>query len=486
MGSGTNRPAGHLDAAAALAPYRGAWNERLAAHLLRRAGFGGTPQEVAQAAKAGMDAAVDALVRFDAAADVAPPDDLYDPQQAVAQFGGLRGLARDPQTRRQFAQEVRRSERASILSLQRWWLERMLTSSAPLQEKMTLYFHGHFTTAAIQKGVTPRMVFDQNQLFRSNALGNLRDLTWNVSIDPAMLIYLDNATNEKAHPNENYARELMELFTLGLNHYTEDDIRQSARAWTGYVVPRFSPQARFVASRHDDGSKTFLGRTGNFSGRDIVNIIFEQPQAARWFAGGLLDFFVYNDPEPQLIDEVAALIRKNDYDLKPVLSTLLRSNVFYSARAYRALVKSPVEFVAGTYKAFGISTIDDRALRALVQMGQILFYPPNVAGWPGGANWLTSQMMIARQNFVAGLVNSPAMNGVAWMRDVPPQAGPAARELVRTILFDDASPAGIAQLTDYLNGVNTSALGMLSGENYEERVRGAAYLTMAMPAYQLN
>jgi uncharacterized protein (DUF1800 family) len=195
---------------------------------------------------------------------------------------------------------------------------------------------------------------------------------------------------------------------------------------------------------------------------------------------------VYNSPEPQLVDAVGALIRKNDFNLKPVMSTLLRSNLFYSDRAYRALVKSPVEFVIGTYKSLGLTAIDERAQRALVQMGQILFYPPNVAGWPGGANWLTSQTVIARENFVAGLMNSPMTDQVSWMDQMPLKAGQAASQLVHTILYGDASPSATAQLADYLNGAGTAALGMLSGENYQERVRGAAYLTMAMPAYQLN
>ena len=195
---------------------------------------------------------------------------------------------------------------------------------------------------------------------------------------------------------------------------------------------------------------------------------------------------MYNGPEPQLVDAVAKLIRKNDFNIKPVMSTLLRSNVFYSSRAYRALVKSPVEFAIGTYKTLGAKQVDDSAQRALVQMGQILFYPPNVAGWPGGANWLTSQTVIARENFLASIVNSPMMDGVDWMQKMPLKASLAAKDLIATVLHGDASEQGVAQLTDYLNGAGTSALGMLSGENYPERIRGAAYLTMAMPAYQLN
>ncbi len=486
--AGMNRPAGSLDIATALEPYRGPWNEKLTAHLLRRAGFGGTVDEIHRLASMPVHEAVGSLIEFPSTSSLPQPQDICDPRSAIREnfMGALRSMMGDDTHKRELFNEIRKQERQSLISLQNWWLNRMLSTPAPLQEKMALFFHGHFTTAAIQKGVVPQMVFDQNQLFRNNALGNLRELTWQVSIDPAMMLYLDNARSDPQHPNENYARELMELFALGVDHYNENDVRESARAWTGWIVVRRTGKAQFVPGRHDNGIKTFLGQTGNWSGRDVVDIIYRQKTCARFWADRLLNFFVYNNPEPQLIDTVAALIRKNDYNLPPVMSTLLRSNVFFSARAYRALVKSPVEFVVGTYKTFGMTPIDERAQRALVQMGQILFYPPNVAGWPGGANWLTSQTMIARENFVASLVNSPMMDSVAWMQDVPMKASQAAGEVVQRIVAGDASPTAVAQLTGYLNGINTSALGMLSAENYQERVRGAAYLTMAMPAYQLN
>ncbi|MBV9276649.1 MAG: DUF1800 domain-containing protein [Candidatus Eremiobacteraeota bacterium] len=487
----SNRPAGSVDMATALAPYNGPWNQRLAAHLLRRAGFGGTPDEIARVARMRPGDAVESLIHFASTANLAPPDNVFDPYAAgilpFARPGAMRaGAMLDQTARQQLLMDVRRRSRESIISLQQWWLQRMLTTPAPLQEKMTFYFHGHFTTAAIQKAVWPSYVYQQNQLFRNYALGNLRELTRNVSKDPAMLLYLDNATSVAAHPNENYARELMELFTLGHGNYSEQDIRESARAFTGWTIDRRTGQFMDVARIHDDGLKHFLGRTGNFTGDNIVDIIFEQPAAARFFATGLLNFFAYNDPEPALVNNVAALLRKNDFNLAPVLSRLFRSNVFYSDRAYRALVKSPVEFVVGSYKLFGLSQIDAAAQRALVQMGQVLFYPPNVAGWPGGSAWLTTQMMIARENFATALTNSPAMASSTWLTNVPMSAPQATRDLIRTILQNDASAASIAKVQNYLNGVNTSALGMLSGENYQERVRGAAYLTMAMPAYQLN
>ena len=485
--AGMYRPTGQLQIADALAPYRGPWNARLAAHLLRRAGFGATPEDAARFGGMSVHDAVDSLVDFPSTAALPAPSDLFDPRSLLLQYARPGGAAMvDDMQRRQIAQQVRQGEQRSVIALQRWWLNRMLATPAPLQEKMALYFHGHFTSAVIQKGVSPTMIYNQNQLFRDNALGNLRELTWNVSIDPAMMLYLDNARSDPKHPNENYARELMELFTLGVDHYTETDIRESARAWTGWIMRPLLGVVQYVPGRHDDGPKTFLGQTGPWEGRDIVDIIFKQPACSVFFANSLLNYFVYNSPEPQLVDAVAKMIRKYDYDLKPVMSTLLRSNVFYSARAYRALVKSPVEFVIGTYKAFDIKQIDDRGQRALVQMGQVLFYPPNVAGWPGGANWLTSQTVIARENFLASMVNSPMMDDVSWLHDVPMKASQAAEMLAGTILHGDASPKGVAQLADYLNGANTSALGMLSAENYPERIRGAAYLAMAMPAYQLN
>jgi uncharacterized protein (DUF1800 family) len=330
------------------------------------------------------------------------------------------------------------------------------------------------------------LVLAQNQLFRQYALGNLHDLTLAVSKDPGMSLYLDNAENNKSHPNENYARELMELFTLGIGNYTEEDIRQSARAFTGWTIDRQTGEFTFNARNHDDGSKTFLSRTGNFDGKDIVDIIYQQRAAETFWATTLLSEFVYNDPEPELVDAFANVISRNKFELAPSMSVLLRSNVFYSPRAYRALVKSPVEFVIGAHKQMGLKQIVAGTPAALRDMGQILYYPPNVAGWPGGANWLTSQMLIARENFIAKMVNAPDMTQSTWMAQVPMDANRASKELVGTILQGDAPGQAYVQLIAYLNGSGTSALGMLSAENYDERVRGAAYLTMAMPAYQLG
>ena len=497
------RPAGAFDAPAALLPYAGPWNRRLAAHLLRRAGFGGSPADVDRFASMSASAAVDALIRFpDTSALPArpqledppvPPAGLYRGLMRQNAQGVAPGMAADQTTtdaRRAFAMARNQNRRRNLIAMQQWWLGRMIATPAPLQEKMTLFWHGHFTSSP-EKQTSAQELLMQNQLFREYALGNVRDLTLHVSQDPAMLRYLDNNVNVKAHPNENYARELMELFTLGIGNYTEQDIRESARAFTGWTFRR-NPDGTgsFVDNRrqHDDGSKTFLGQTGNFNGADIVDIIFRQPAAPRWFAKKLLSFFVYMDPEPQLVDQVAALIRKNDFEMKPVLSALLRSNVFFSDRAYRALVKSPVEFVVGTHQLFGISEVAPVELATLRAMGQVLFYPPNVKGWDGGAAWVNSATILTRENFANAVAQNPKMTQAAsWiapaMRSMDPHG--VAKTLTDTMLQGDVSPASVAQLVAYLGGRGQAELSQLSPENVDERVRNAAYLTMAMPAYQL-
>ncbi len=474
---GILRPQGQLDIVTALQPYTQTLGERGAAHLLRRAGFGGTPDEVRRYAGMTAGAAVAALMALPPAGSIVPPRELSEAGRSAPMFAA----DQDPTMRRR---ERRREATEVIVAMQLWWLNRMLTTPAPLQEKMALYFHGHFTSRATPR--FPWITYNQIALYRGYALGNLRELTRAVSRDAAMLIYLNGSTNVAAHPNENYARELMELFTLGVDNYSENDVRESARAWTGWRVDRRTGTATFDASLHDGGVKTFLGRTGNFSGDDVVDIIFAQPQCARFFASSLLGWFVYNDPEPELVDQVAALLRKHDFELAPVVATLLHSNVFYSTRAYRALVKSPVEFVVGTYKALGLPAIDAAALVALQQMGQRLFYPPSVAGWPGGQNWLTSGTMIARQNFLTRLLDSQTLQASSWLESLPVAPQAAAQRLAQTILQNDVATASLAEFDGYLSGTGSAALAALSVENYAQRVSGAVYLAMATPAYQLG
>lgn len=443
-----------------------------------------------------LNAAVDSLLRFSDTSALAPPPSLeappFPPPGLFMQLVQQQGAVTDAQAeqRKQFVMAAGKVRRQNIIALETWWLERMIATPAPLQEKMTLFWHGHFTSSP-EKGTSAQELLAQNQLFRQYALGNMRELTLRVSQDPAMLRYLDNNVNVKAHPNENYARELMELFTLGIGNYSEQDVRESARAFTGWTFRRHRDgTAAFFDNvrQHDDGTKTFLGRSGNFTGADIVQIIFQQPAAARFLATKLLSFFVYMDPEPALVDQVAALVRKNDFNLRPVMSTLLRSNVFFSDRAYRALVKSPVDLVVGTHQLFGIAQVALPELGALRSMGQVLFYPPNVKGWDGGAAWLNSQTIITRENFANAVAQNPQMMAsAAWLRPAlqSMDAKNVARTLTDAMLQGDASPAAFSELSRYLLDGGQSALAQLSVENVEERVRNAAYLTMAMPAYQL-
>ena len=489
------RPAGPFDAGRALLPYSGPWNRRLAAHLLRRAGFGGSPADVDRLAAMPARDAVDSLIRFPDAAGLAARPALEDPPVPPRGLyrGLLAGAVPDDATaeaRKTFQMQNNQIRRRNLIALQTWWLQRMIGTPAPLQEKMALFWHGHFTSSP-EKGTSAQELLMQNQLFREYALGNVRELTLHVSQDPAMLRYLDNNVNAKARPNENYARELMELFTLGIGNYSEQDVRESARAFTGWTFRR-NPDGTgsFLANRgqHDEGTKTFLGQSGNFSGADIIAIIFRQPAAARFLATKLLSFFVYRDPEPQLVDQVAALLVENDFELRPVMAALLRSTVFFSERAYRALVKSPVEFVVGTHQMFGIAGVAPVELGALRAMGQVLFYPPNVKGWDGGAAWINSQTILTRENFANGVAKSPKMmEAASWlvpsMRAMDPRA--MARTLTEAMLQGDVSPASAQQLIAYLGGSGQAALAQLSPENVDERVRNAAYLTMAMPAYQL-
>ena len=497
------RPAGSLPASP-LAPYAGPWDVRLAAHLLRRAGFGGSPADVDRAAAGSMNAAVDALVHFPSTDALAQGPALIDEDEnrplasltmaapvpmstgdtmamaspAPATDGATNAIV---EARKQRNVLRRRQDRANVA----WWLDRMLVSPAPLQEKLTLYLHGHFATANNQKGIYGVDIVDQNWLMRRYALGNWRELTHAMARDRAMLKWLDNARNVKAHPNENFARELMELFTLGIGNYTETDVRESARAFTGYTFRRATGEFYFNARQHDDGAKTFLGKTGNFTGDDVIDIIFAQPAAPKYFAKRLLEFFVYTDPEPALIDALASIIRANDFNMAPVFAMLFRSNVFYSDRTYRALVKSPVEFVIGSYKLFGLTEIGPQTIGVLGRMGQVPFHPPSVKGWDGGLQWLNTQTVLARENFASGLTTQAAQGKNFLNAGPPSSARDATQALAHTILQGDASPASLANLQAYLDGRGTSADGALSGENVEERMRGAAYLTMAMPAYQL-
>jgi uncharacterized protein (DUF1800 family) len=355
----------------AWSPYTGPWDRARAAHLMRRAGFGGT---------------VDALVKLtpaEAVASLAAVDEKFEAvMDSMAQTLLATG---DPR------------------KLSAWWLYRMIATPSPLRDKAALFWHGHFATSAA-KVTAAALMYQQNRLLRRHALGRFDALVQEISRDPAMLLYLDSATNRKAHPNENYARELMELFCLGEGNYTEKDIREIARAFTGWEVRRDA--FRFNAGRHDGGAKTFFGKTGAFGGEDAVRIVLEQPAAARFIAGKLVRFFVFDEPAPSegLLEPLAEDLRQ-DWDVGRVVTRILVSNLFYESIGRK--VRSPVEMAVGLLRALQ-GTTDTQALAGeLDQLGHALFYPPNVKGWDGGRTWINTSTLVARANLVRGIVTHP-------------------------------------------------------------------------------
>ncbi len=377
------------------------WDERLARHLLSRAGFGVPRDRVAHLVRVGPTAAVNELVDFEDfpsepdLADFIPGAEVYLERRREFELLGQ-------EERRKARKEFVVRERGQIQRLQAWWFERMTTTARPLEEKMTLFWHGHFATSA-QKVQSARHNLDLNRLFREHAAGNIRALTIAVGQSPAMLRFLDNVQNVKRNPNENWARELMELFTLGQGNYTENDIKESARAFTGWTVHEGAFALRERA--HDFGPKTFMGRTGRFDGWDVIDIIFQQPAAATFICRKLFEFFAYRDPEPEIVEALSSSLRFHNYEIKPVLRQLFRSKAFYSSKAVGTQIKSPVQFTVQLVRDLHLEEPPYSAMaRASAQLGQNLFFPPNVAGWEGGRVWINANTLLARYNIPRTLV----------------------------------------------------------------------------------
>lgn len=377
------------------------WNEQAVLHLLRRAAFEGTPPQVKKLSRMSPADAVNYLVDYDKlpAFETEP---LLDPKLATPPpHGWLK--EQDEETRRRYRQTRNIADRLQLSRIRGWWLERLITSPHQLEEKMTLFWHGHFTSG-YREVRSSHLLYEQNRLYRDYALGNFRELLLLVSADPAMLVYLDSAKNNKKHPNENYARELMELFTLGVGHYTEDDIKAAARAFTGWGLAR--GEFKFRGGQHDFGDKVFKGRQGTWNGTDIIDIILADPQSHRFIVTRLWEFFCYDKPEKSVIDGLASLFRKSDLEIKPVVRKILLSKGFYSAKARGSKIKSPVQLAVGTLRLLGVADADYVALdRALASMGQQLFQPPSVKGWDGGEKWITTATVFNRYNFCGGVIN---------------------------------------------------------------------------------
>ena len=391
-----------------------------AAHLLNRAGFGGTEGEIDKVLKLGPQDAIDWLFDFpDAGADEQSQTDVPDLSSIEGYPRNFREIQQKyrgmtPDERMQYRQQLMRANREAIQETAGWWLKRMAYGPSPLQEKLTLFWHGHFTTSAKDERAA-LLIWTQNELLRRNVAGNFREYVRQISRDPAMLDYLNNQQNRKAHPNENYARELMELFTLGIGNYTEYDIREAARAFTGWAHD--GDEFIFRKYDHDEGVKKFFGKQGPFDGDDVIDIILNHPACAKYIASRFWTYFAYEDAEPPMIESLGQHLRESKWEIRPLLRTIFSSQAFYSDRAIGSQIKSPVQLVVGTIRMLGLEMPPTRALFGpLNQMGQVPLEPPNVKGWPGGRQWINTSTLFVRYNTAVWLSGGGGQTPMAMGR----------------------------------------------------------------------
>ncbi len=377
------------------------WTPAAAGHLLRRAGFGGSPEEVRALHALGLEGALDALLGWEGQGDA----EIEGPGITVTTQPGrdmMMSLV-TREDRQQMVREHRRKDAMQLMRVREWWVQSMIRTRFPLRERLVLFWHGHFTSGYRDVRNSYHM-YVQNTLFRRHAAGSFRALLHDVSKDPAMLEYLDNNRNRKEHPNENYAREVMELFTLGTGNYTEDDIKELARGLTGWTFE--GNRFEFHERAHDDGSKAFLGRRGRFGGAEMLDIILEQPAASRYLAGRLWAYFAAGDADPEVLEGLAKTLREGDWQLAPALKQLFRSRAFFATAGQR--IKSPVELIVGLYRTTGLESKGAFGLSLAAQaLGQALMDPPNVKGWPGGRDWITTSLLFSRYNVASAIVGLP-------------------------------------------------------------------------------
>ena len=501
-----------LDSAQAWRPWEPSaeepFNLKWAGHLFRRAAFGGSLGELRRAEKEGLPATLDRLLAGEARA------------KGLTAFLEKEG------------EKIAR--RNNPFELRAWWLYCMINSGHPLREKMTLFWHNHFATS-ITKVQRAQPMLVQNALLRKHALDKFGPFLLAMSKDPAMLIYLDSNSNVKAHPNENYAREVMELFSLGVGNYSEKDIREAARAFTGWHTD--GDEFEFNTSFHDDGTKTVLGATGNWDGGDIVSILLKQKSCARFLVRKLYRNFINeNQQAPDaLLEPLCEQLRKNDYDVAAVLRTMLASRHFFSAHAFRQRIKSPIEFAVNAVRSVASGQLPQSVLvNRLEAMGQDLFAPPNVKGWTGAQAWLNTSTILARQNFGQAVAMGTLWNNVPSRgpgqfefdaveapevdkEPVPEPAKPGEKPKPRAIPSRPEEPAPAKEFdparvihdekatkaeeivrvlldTHLPGGVSKSAQAKLvafiesgkpAGPALDRRVREAVHAIMCMPEYQL-
>ena len=458
----------HLNGPLATAPQIG--------HLLRRGGFGASPEELSAYQNLGFGGAVDRLINYQQVLE----DDTENRLKAL------------------------NLNLVKPIDQQRWWLLRMAWTQRPLLEKMTLFWHGVLVSSYRKVGgarAYGRMMV-QNQFFRAHAFDTFDNILLGITTDPAMLFYLDLTKSTKKAPNENYARELMELFTLGLGHYTQQDVYEAAAALTGWHVKGLT--SRYLPRDHNDLTKTFLGQTGNFDYKDVVRILANHPATPWFICRKLFTFFVYENPTSDDLRPLVDTYVQSGHNMGQVMRTLLLSPQFSSTKAYRSRVKSPVEYIAGAYRALNVQGSGDGLPNISLLMGQTLFDPPNVAGWPGdkvSAVWLNSGTWMTRLNYIDLLLSRGTFTGRNRLSPIDLQGIVDANNIGSPEHFVDYFTSFLldgvvdkerrAQYIDFFTRKDTSRgnahIAPKNGQSYPlNRVRGTLYLIMASPEYQLN
>ncbi len=448
-----------IDPAWAWSPYEpgteNGWSDKQCGHLARRVGFGASSNEL------------------DQFADQSPAELVH----------SLVNNRSETETQQKEYQELARSVLATgdAKNLTSRWIHRLLNSPDQLQEKTTLFWHGHFATSA-EKVTDPVLMLQQNDLLRRNALGDFGEMLHEISRDPAMLIYLDSVTNRKNHPNENFAREIMELFCLGEGNYTEKDIRELAKCFTGWEIKQ--RRYRFNKYQHDYGTKTIFGKSGEFTGDDGVDIVLEQPSGPEFIVSKLIRFFLFDEPTPPaiLVKPLAKQLRNNDWQIGPVIETMLTSKLFYSDNVIAQKIRSPVEFSLGLLRCLEGTTNLLELTADMNDLGQTLFFPPNVKGWDGGRAWINSSTMLARANLVRKMLDRKqtrfAGGGLVDLCNKHQLKKPEQIvNWLQKMLLAVEIPADVRK---------TLERKIESGKgNREQRLRNALHMICTLPEYQL-
>lgn len=451
-----------------------AWDVDSARHLLARCLFGYTRTDLTKALSY---TSVDDFVRNELLASLsqpAPPNSWVT-ETPVANNGGV--------------------DATRYAELTNWWLKQMLTEGTSMREKMVLFWHNHFVSDRAKVNY-PQHMYQQNALFRTNAFGDFRQFAKDVTINPAMLIYLDGRQNNKNAPNENYGRELMELFTLGIGNYTETDIKQAALALTGWVVEGLNPV--FRKANFADRDKTFLGKTGNFTYSDIIDIILTKDAAAEFICRKLYKEFVFYKPNELFVTQMADVFRSANYSIQAVLQFLLTSDEFFKVDYRGAKIKNPIELAVGSLKFLDISRPDMGYVADTSRvLQQFLFYPPNVAGWPGQRNWISSTTYPARGGYSDSLVNGRKSNGQNLSFKVLPldyarsyksseDAELFVKDVVGLMLVTMPAPTKQKQLLDTLLDGTIVANWSTNTPMADLRIQKLLKAVMRLPEYQLT